>query len=117
MQTRYQGVNWLDKSNWNCNDGENPFNWGAVDITSLQPMELMFVKVKHWALANGSPSMLEALQYDSWMQAADKVRARPCQPASQVTQHNCAFCHSVSCVCPQAVWQAYCWTSLPLNTK
>lgn len=74
MQSRYQGVNWLDESNWHCSDGENPFNWGAVDIYSLQPMELMFVKVKNWAVKRKYPSMLEAKQYDAWHTAADKVR-------------------------------------------
>jgi hypothetical protein len=73
MQSRYQGVNWQDESTWSCNGRENPFNWGAVDVYSLQPMELMFVKVKHWPLSNGYPSMLEAVQYDEWMQAAQRV--------------------------------------------
>ena len=74
MQSRYQGVNWLDESLWNCNDGQNPFNSGASDVYSLHPMELMFVKVKHWPLTSGYPSMLQAVQYDAWSAAAAKVR-------------------------------------------
>ena len=73
MQSRYQGVNWLDEATWNCNDGQNPFNWGVSDIYSLQPMELMFVKVKRSSVSNGYPSVLEALQYDAWSAAAAKV--------------------------------------------
>ena len=92
MQSRYQGVNWLDEATWNCNDGQNPFNWGAADYYSLQPMELMFVKVKHWPLTSGYPSMRQAVQYDAWSAAAAKVRLS--------TMHASAVrSHSISSMC------------------
>jgi hypothetical protein len=77
MQTRYKGVNWQDETKWNCNDMEDPFDWGAVDIYSLQPMELMFVPVKHWPLKHGYQSMMAAVQYDAWSAAASKVLLLP----------------------------------------
>ena len=73
VQTRYQGVDWRDKSTWGCNQRENPFNGAAVDDVTLHPMELMFVKVKYWGIVNRYPSMRTAAQYDLW-----KVRAVQC---------------------------------------
>eukprot|EP00892_Ulva_mutabilis_P003130 jgi/Ulvmu1/12818/UM097_0047.1 len=63
---RYQGVDWRDKSVWECNAAENPFNYARVDGVSLAPMELMFVKVKHNMVLLNYPSALAAVAYDDW---------------------------------------------------
>ena len=43
---RYQGVDWRDKSNWHCNQRVNPYGEYYNDGVSLNPYEVMFVKVK-----------------------------------------------------------------------
>lgn len=74
LQSRYQGVDWRNTLNWECNGQENPFNSAAVDIIGLHPMELMFVKVKHYQSKLMYPSVAAALQYDKWQLDALQVQ-------------------------------------------
>jgi hypothetical protein len=83
LQGRYQGVDWRDHKNWECNGQHNPFNQAAIDSLGLHPMELMFVKVKHYHARLEYPSTVAALQYDRWQRDALQV-------SSELTVVTCA---------------------------
>ena len=40
LMTRYQGVNWLDTSKWDCNARLDPTQDGLYDGTSVNPLEV-----------------------------------------------------------------------------
>lgn len=73
MQGRYQGVDWRKEENWGCNLAHNPFNLGSIDSVELHPMELMFVKVKHYTSKLEYPSVTAAIQHDKWQQDTIEV--------------------------------------------
>lgn len=70
LMLRYQGVDWRDKRNWKCNGGENPYLEFQNDGVSIQPLEVMFVKIKARHLDTGWTSQLNALKLQHWMDDA-----------------------------------------------
>lgn len=60
----YQGVDWTNRSNWNCNNGHWPSRAGQYFGVSIHPFEVLFHKV-YWAK---QPPVLEEYQqrYMSW---------------------------------------------------
>ena len=70
FMTRYQGVRWSDKRNWNCNRNVNPYGVHMNDGITLEAMEVIFVKVKEH-LMEGNPYMQTAVKYDKWYSRAD----------------------------------------------
>lgn len=43
---RYQGVNWRDKQQWHCNADESPYKESHYDGINVDPLEVLFVKVR-----------------------------------------------------------------------
>ena len=43
---RYQGIDWRQKENWNCNERFSPYAEHHYDGLSLDPLEVVFVKVR-----------------------------------------------------------------------
>lgn len=66
---RYQGVDWADKSNWKCNKQANPYGENYLDGVSLNPFEVLFVKVKERVLQNDWSFAVQAKKYHHWMDA------------------------------------------------
>ncbi|KAK9816513.1 hypothetical protein WJX72_001363 [[Myrmecia] bisecta] len=67
LMLRYQGVDWSDRSNWQCNAGLNPYAEFAYDGIELNPMEVVFVKVKDFLLDVGWVAPTMATTYDRWI--------------------------------------------------
>ncbi|KAK9840867.1 hypothetical protein WJX84_002000 [Apatococcus fuscideae] len=44
LMRRYQGVDWQDESNWECNARMSPYGERFYDGVSLEAMEVLFVK-------------------------------------------------------------------------
>ena len=83
-----QGVDWSaasktvkadrdgDSQHRPCNGGMNPIQPGFNDGISIEPMEVMFVKVKAAMLAAGNwPSVNTAVKYAQWIQLTDAHKA------------------------------------------
>eukprot|EP00891_Asterochloris_glomerata_P006722 jgi/Astpho2/6722/Aster-06741 len=70
---RYQGIDWLDKRNWECNNRQvllvNPYGEHYYDGISLNPFEVLFVKTKGVLLGNDWSYSTLATKYDQWMAA------------------------------------------------
>ncbi|KAI7836092.1 hypothetical protein COHA_010020 [Chlorella ohadii] len=66
---RYQGVDWLDQANWHCNKRANPYGEHYLDGISLNPFEVLFVKVKERVLQNDWSFAVQAVKYTHWMEA------------------------------------------------
>lgn len=64
---RYQGVDWLNHDNWACNKQHNPYGEYYYDGISLNPFEVLFVKMKEKALRNEWPFSIQAAKYTKWM--------------------------------------------------
>lgn len=64
---RYQGVDWRDKANWGCNGKSNPYGEHYLDGVSLNPFEVLFVKVKERVLQNEWSFAVQAKKYTEWM--------------------------------------------------
>ena len=45
LMLRYQGIDWRDKENWACNERFSPYAEHHYDGLSLDPLEVVFVKV------------------------------------------------------------------------
>jgi len=43
---RYQGIDWRDSKYWECNGDESPYKELHNDGVSLDPLEVVFVKVR-----------------------------------------------------------------------
>ncbi|MEW5312893.1 MAG: hypothetical protein WDW38_004491 [Sanguina aurantia] len=69
FMARYQGVNWRDKKNWDCNQRYSPQGENYYDGITLDPMEVMFVKVKSFTLQNEISFARKAQKYEAWQQA------------------------------------------------
>lgn len=67
FMTRYHGIDWRKESNWQCNAAVNPYVELHYDGISLNPYEVMFVKVKGILLGLGWTSMQYAVKYGHWM--------------------------------------------------
>ena len=46
LMLRYQGIDWREKENWNCNERFSPYAEHHYDGLSLDPLEVVFVKVR-----------------------------------------------------------------------
>ncbi|KAL4428545.1 hypothetical protein ABPG75_002634 [Micractinium tetrahymenae] len=66
---RYQGVDWADRANWKCNKQANPYGEYYLDGVSLNPFEVLFVKVKERVLQNDWSFAVQAKKYTEWMEA------------------------------------------------
>lgn len=78
LQVRYQGVDWRDEKNWGCNKQVNPYGANYLDGSSLEAMEVMFVKVKARLLDRGWSYMVAAEKFDEWYRATEAVRPHTC---------------------------------------
>lgn len=58
---RYKEVDWRNRDTWNCNRGTSPIIPGQNDGISIDPLEVMFVKVKEKQLS--WESTVRALKY------------------------------------------------------
>eukprot|EP00195_Chlamydomonas_chlamydogama_P010072 CAMPEP_0202914022 /NCGR_PEP_ID=MMETSP1392-20130828/62019_1 /ASSEMBLY_ACC=CAM_ASM_000868 /TAXON_ID=225041 /ORGANISM="Chlamydomonas chlamydogama, Strain SAG 11-48b" /LENGTH=431 /DNA_ID=CAMNT_0049605511 /DNA_START=282 /DNA_END=1577 /DNA_ORIENTATION=- len=67
FMTRYQSVDWRDQANWECNQRFNPMGENYYDGITLDPLEVMFVKVKSFTVMNGISSSRKALKYQQWL--------------------------------------------------
>ncbi|KAK9808733.1 hypothetical protein WJX72_002733 [[Myrmecia] bisecta] len=67
FMTRYQGVDWTDKNNWDCNSRVNPYGENYYDGITLSPYEVLFVKVKGVLLQNDWSYARFAKKYDEWI--------------------------------------------------
>ncbi|WIA10790.1 hypothetical protein OEZ85_010958 [Tetradesmus obliquus] len=68
MMLRYQGVDWRDPGNWDCNARLTPTGEYGCDGTSLDPLEVMFAKVKSYMLAAEVSFSKKAAKYEAWQQ-------------------------------------------------
>jgi hypothetical protein len=66
LMMRYQGVNWQDKSQWHCNSDESPYKESHYDGINVDPLEVLFVKVKEQLLELRYGATLKAEKYDAW---------------------------------------------------
>lgn len=66
---RYQDVDWLDQANWKCNKQANPYGEFYLDGVSLNPFEVLFVKVKERVVQSDWSFALQAVKYTEWMEA------------------------------------------------
>ncbi|KAK9835058.1 hypothetical protein WJX81_007588 [Elliptochloris bilobata] len=69
LMLRYQGIDWTDTANWNCNAGLNPYAEHTYDGVPLNPLEVMFVKVKDFQLEGDWMSTHLAATYGRWLEA------------------------------------------------
>lgn len=72
LMLRYQGVNWQDNTKWRCGNMISPHQEGTYDGTSLSPLEVMFVKVKHGPTLQPGTTDFQAVKYMQW-QAENKA--------------------------------------------
>ncbi|GLC37809.1 hypothetical protein PLESTM_000650400 [Pleodorina starrii] len=68
LMTKYQGIDWRNKSNWGCNARSTPQSELTYDGITLDPLEVMFVKVKEFLLQRNVSYALKAAQYDTWLE-------------------------------------------------
>ena len=73
----YQGVDWTNPSNWNCNEGSWPSRAGSYFGVSIHPFEVIFHKV-YWAK---QPSVLEQYQQRYMRWADNRLEAAGHVPA------------------------------------
>lgn len=71
FMARYQGVDWRDEKNWRCNDGANPYGEYYYDGISLNPYEVVFVKVKGDMVQSGWSYAMYAKKYEQWLEASE----------------------------------------------
>ncbi|KAK9841148.1 hypothetical protein WJX74_000759 [Apatococcus lobatus] len=69
LMLRYQGIDWRDKENWACNERFSPYAEHHYDGLSLDPLEVVFVKVKSYLLDLQWQAPMRAVKFDSWMTA------------------------------------------------
>ncbi|CAL8467738.1 g7276 [Coccomyxa elongata] len=67
LMLKYQDVDWTNTTNWNCNAGLNPYAEFSYDGLVLNPLEVIFVKVKGFQVQGGWLSAQSAMTYDRWL--------------------------------------------------
>lgn len=68
LMLKYHGVDFRDASKWGCN-GRIDAHWeGHYDGISLDPLEVMFVRLDHVDVVTGLSYVAQALKYDEWME-------------------------------------------------
>ncbi|KAL4439936.1 hypothetical protein ABPG75_002937 [Micractinium tetrahymenae] len=79
LMQRYQGVDWRDPATFShgpCNGGANPLPAGHNDGIDIDPLEVLFVKVKSKMRAAGWTAVQQAVKLSEWARLADKQAAR-----------------------------------------
>ena len=71
LMMRYQGVDWRDHANWECNAGFSPYAENHYDGLSIEPLEAVFVKVKSYLLDLQWTGPSKAVKFDEWQTAQD----------------------------------------------
>ncbi|GAB4813085.1 hypothetical protein N2152v2_000131 [Parachlorella kessleri] len=69
LMLRYQGLDWRDPSVAVCNGGANPLQPGFNDGITVDPLEIMFIKVKASMRAASWPHVATAVKFDQWLSA------------------------------------------------
>ncbi|KAK9787128.1 hypothetical protein WJX73_004056 [Symbiochloris irregularis] len=67
LMLRYKGLDWRNQTNWSCNNELNPYAEYAYDGITLNPMEVIFPKVKGFHLDGEWTTPRMAATYDRWM--------------------------------------------------
>lgn len=68
LMVRYRGVDWRDRRAWGCNGGLGPaLAEHANDGMSLDPYEVLFVKVSSGLLLEQLAPAMTAAKYDAWL--------------------------------------------------
>ncbi|KAK9808001.1 hypothetical protein WJX73_002333 [Symbiochloris irregularis] len=70
LMLRYQGLDWRDSQSNACNGGLNPIQWGFYDGIDVNPLEVLFIKVKKSMHEAGWGHVQQAVKYDLWSQQA-----------------------------------------------
>ncbi|GMH41199.1 hypothetical protein BSKO_09109 [Bryopsis sp. KO-2023] len=73
LMLRYQGVDWRRKENWNCNDRMNPYLAKNYDGVFVNPLEVLFVKVKDQHAEGHVGTSTLARKYQQWMEDEKSV--------------------------------------------
>ncbi|EFN53576.1 hypothetical protein CHLNCDRAFT_136762 [Chlorella variabilis] len=79
LMLRYKGVDWRDPAvqDHACNGELNPLQPGFNDGINVEPLEVMFIKVKAAMLAAGNwPHATAAVKYAQWARLAREEAAR-----------------------------------------
>ncbi|KAK9861622.1 hypothetical protein WJX84_010796 [Apatococcus fuscideae] len=76
LMRRYQGIDWRDEANWNCNARASPYGDPFYDGIALEATEVMFVKVKERFVDLRWTYAVNAKRYDAWLTDADEKGAR-----------------------------------------
>jgi len=66
LMLRYQGVDWRNTDNHHCNMQINPATQYMYDGISLNPLEILFIKVKQLHVEAEWAQALSAVKYDEW---------------------------------------------------
>eukprot|EP00798_Chlamydomonas_sp_ICE-L_P028092 gene28092-31200_t len=72
LMERYQDVDWRDPTNWVCNARFSPQGENFLDGITLDPLEVMFVKVKSFTLMNAISYGVRAVKYGVWQSRDNK---------------------------------------------
>lgn len=67
LMVRYQGLDWRDTRNWQCNAGYNPYAEWMYDGINISPFEVMFIKVKEFLLDANWTAATVADKYSKWI--------------------------------------------------
>ncbi|KAL4459147.1 hypothetical protein ABPG75_014012 [Micractinium tetrahymenae] len=96
LMLRYQGVDWRDPAVTRraCNGELNPLQPGFNDGINVEPLEVMFIKVKAAMRAAGNwPHVTTAVKYAEWLQLHTAEAARR---AAGARGHSVALLESVA---------------------
>ena len=70
---RYQGYDWRDRRNWECNNKRSPVGQGLFDNSTLSLYDLLFVKVKASLIEAGDTTAQLAVKYTAWMSGSERL--------------------------------------------
>ncbi|KAK9817964.1 hypothetical protein WJX72_005006 [[Myrmecia] bisecta] len=68
LMLRYQGLDWRDSRASACNANFNPVQQSFYDGINVDPLEVLFIKVKDSMKAAGWGHVAQAVKYDEWEQ-------------------------------------------------
>ncbi|EIE18080.1 hypothetical protein COCSUDRAFT_31853 [Coccomyxa subellipsoidea C-169] len=66
LMNKYTGVDWRNETNWDCNAGQNPYDDFAYDGLMINPLEVLFVKIKSYQLESNWITSKMAITYERW---------------------------------------------------
>jgi hypothetical protein len=64
---RYQGIDWRESHNWQCNAALSPIGKRTLDGITAPTHELVFPKLKGSLLESGVPSHFEVYKLSQWI--------------------------------------------------